>query len=154
MKHFLLTTIAAVVLVGCGPQAPDLSIQHATTLAKIEIIKQHIAAGTDINEKDSYGRTPLICAITQGHEEIAELLIAEGADVNAKKKEGQTLLHAAATSNRKVIAELLIANGAEVNAQADSGRTPLDYALHSFKTRELLRKHGGKTWEELKAEGK
>ena len=57
MKHFLLTTIAAVVLVGCGPQAPDLSIQHATTLAKIEIIKQHIAAGTDINEKDSYGRT-------------------------------------------------------------------------------------------------
>ena len=65
-------------------------------------------------------------AITQGHEEIAELLIAE----------------------------LLIANGAEVNAQADSGRTPLDYALHSFKTRELLRKHGGKTWEELKAEGK
>ena len=63
-------------------------------------------------------------------------------------------MHAAATSNRKVIAELLIANGAEVNAQADSGRTPLDYALHSFKTRELLRKHDGKTWEELKAEGK
>jgi len=89
MKHFLLTTIAAVVLVGCGPQAPDLSIQHATTLAKIEIIKQHIAAGTDINEKDSYGRTPLLCAITQGHEEIAELLIAEGADVNAKKKKAK-----------------------------------------------------------------
>ena len=69
---------------------------------------------------------PLCYARSQGHEEIAELLIAE----------------------------LLIANGAEVNAQADSGRTPLDYALHSFKTRELLRKHGGKTWEELKAEGK
>ena len=96
----------------------------------------------------------MLCAITQGHEEIAELLIAEGADVNAKKKEGQTLLHEAANRNRKQIAVLLIANGAEVNAQADSGRTPLDYALHSFKTRELLRKHGGKMWEELKAEGK
>ena len=62
-------------------------------------------------------------------------------------------MHAAATSNRKVIAELLIANGAEVNAQADSGRTPLDYALYSFKTRELLRKHGGKTMKELEAAG-
>ena len=89
MKHLLLTTIAAVVLVGCGPSVPDISIQDATVLAKIEIIKQHIAAGTDINEKDSYDRTPLLCAITQGHEEIAELLIAEGADVNAKKKKAK-----------------------------------------------------------------
>ena len=149
----LLITIAAVVLVGCGPKAPDISIQDATVLAKIEIIKQHIAAGTDINEKDSYDRTPLLCTITQGHEEIAKLLIAEGADVNAKKN-GQTLLHAAATFDRKVIAELLIANGAEVNAKDDDDRTPLDYALRTFSTRELLRKHGAKTGEELKAEGK
>ncbi|MEE2611999.1 MAG: ankyrin repeat domain-containing protein [Pseudomonadota bacterium] len=152
MKHLLLTTIAAVVLAGCGPQAPDLSIQHATTLAKIEIIKQHFADGTDINEKDSYGRTPLLCSITQGHEEIAELLIAEGADVNAKKKEGQTLLHEAANRNRKQIAVLLIANGAEVNAQADNGRTPLDYA--SFELVDILRKHGCKTRNELEAERK
>ena len=148
----LLITIAAVVLVGCGPKAPDISIQDATVLAKIEIIKQHIAAGTDINEKDSYDRTPLLCTITQGHEEIAELLIAEGADVNAKKKEGQTLLHEAANRNRKQIAALLIANGAEVNAQADNGFTPLDYA--SFELVDILRKHGCKTRNELEAEAK
>ena len=151
MKH-LLITIAALVLVGCGESVPDISIQDATVLEKIEIIKQHIAAGTDINEKDSYDRTPLLCAITQGHEEIAELLIAEGADVNAKKKEGQTLLHEAANRNRKQIAVLLIANGAEVNAQADNGRTPLDYA--SFELVDILRKHGCKTRNELEAEAK
>ena len=29
MKHLLLTTIAAVVLVGCGPKPPDISIHDA-----------------------------------------------------------------------------------------------------------------------------
>jgi len=29
MKHLLLTTIAAVLLVGCGLSAPDISIHEA-----------------------------------------------------------------------------------------------------------------------------
>ena len=43
--------------------------------------------------------------------------------------------------------------GADVNAKNADGDTPLDLA---FKTEiaDLLRKHGGKTGEELKAEGK
>jgi len=39
-----------------------------------------------------------------------------------------------------------------VNAKTVSGRIPLDWA--SGTTADLLRKHGGKTGEELKAEGK
>jgi hypothetical protein len=41
-----------------------------------------------------------------------------------------------------------------VNAKDDKGRTPLDRAVGNTKTADLLRKHGGKTGEELKAEGK
>ena len=48
--------------------------------------------------------------------------------------------------------ELLITKGAEVNAKDTAGTTPLDWA--SGKMADLLRKHGGKTSEELKAEGK
>ena len=54
------------------------------------------------------------------------------------------------------IAELLIVKGADVNAKKAGGETPLDFAI-AFKrteTADLLRKHGGKTGEELKAEGK
>ena len=52
----------------------------------------------------------------------------------------------------KEIAELLIAKGANVNAMNKEGRTPLDSA--DGEVAALLRKHGGKTGEELKAEGK
>jgi len=47
-----------------------------------------------------------------------------------------------------------LAAGADVNAKDNDGNTPLDWAEDHPKTADLLRKHGGKTGEELKAEGK
>ena len=171
MKHLLLTTIAAVLVVGCGP---SVDIHEAARTGNIEAIKQHIAAGTDVNAKDKYGESPLLFAATFGHKEIAELLIANGADVNTKiDKIGMTPLHIAtgqgykeivelliakgADVNAKVeITELLIANGADVNAKDVEGQTPLDWAEEEKykEIADLIRKHGGKTAEELKAEGK
>jgi len=94
-------------------------------------------------------------AAIRDHKEIIELLIAEGADLNAKTFGGVTPLHTAAGIGRKEIAELLIANGADVNAKGFGG-TPLDRAIKYNHTEivDLLRKHGGKTSAELKAEGK
>jgi ankyrin repeat protein len=93
-------------------------------------------------------------AARDGQKEIAELLIAEGAGVNAMKIDGMTPLHYAAINGHKEIAELLIAEGAEVNAMDDDGGPPLDWTIAHPETANLLRKHGGKTGEELKAEGK
>ncbi len=154
----LLITIAAVVLVGCGPSAPDISIHEAVNWCNIEAVRQHIAAGTDVNAKDNRGSAPLHIAARDGHKRIAELLIAKGADVNAKSEFGTTPLHSAGT---KEVAELLIAEGADVNAGANrndehKGKTPLDAAIEvgNNEITELLRKHGAKTAEELKTEGK
>ena len=137
---YLITAIAAVLLVGCGesqqsttaPEAkpesatvkvPDISIHEAARDGNIEAVKQHLAAGTEVDEKDIYQATALHKAARKGHKEIAELLIAKGANIN------------------------------EINKY---GRTPLDVAKMQkhTKTADLLRKHGGKTAEELKAEGK
>ena len=46
MKHILITTIAAVVLVGCGEPS---DFHKAALEGNIEAIKQHLAAGTDVN---------------------------------------------------------------------------------------------------------
>jgi len=193
MKHLLLTTIAAVVLVGCGesqqssplpdkksvepvaevpaqtspppveakpaepvaeaakpttppkavsankgadparginPKPPTakasgFSIHDAAALGNIEVVKQHLAAGTDVDARDKLDRTPLHRAAHNGHKEIVQLLIAAGADVNAKD---------------------------------ETGKTPLDKGdifagiLRYAETADLLRKHGGKTGDWLNAD--
>ena len=152
MKHLLLKTIAAVLLVGCGP---SMSIYDAATEGNIEVVKQHLTAGTDVNVKDRFGETPLHVAALGGHKEVVQLLITNGADVNVSTLRF-TPLHLAIGRGHKEIVELLIAKGADVNTQDDDDKTPLDWAIKHKRTEiaDLLRKHGGKTGEELKAEGK
>ena len=183
MKHLLLTTIAAVLLAGCGESqqsapapeakpvepvaeaakpeptgvnAPDNLIRKAVRDGNIEAVKQYLDAGTDVNAKEENGVTPLHQAAFYGQKEVVELLIAKGADVNAKEGDGWTPLHFAAEGGHNETAELLIAAGVDVNAKAESGETPLDWAIMNKQTEltALLRKHCGKTGEELKAEGK
>ena len=170
----LLITIAAVLLVGCGASqqsatspeakpieriegaiAPEISIHDAALLGHIEAVKQHLAAGTDVNAVGGLRKgTPLHSAAGEGygegHKEIVQLLIANGADVNAKADDGCTPLHDAAWSGYKEIVELLITAGADVNAGDKNGATPLDLAaignqVKNTETADLLRKHGGKT---------
>ena len=107
------------------PKAPDISIHQAVFDGNIEAVKQHLAAGTDVNAKSENGVTPLHWAVGGGRNQVAELLIANGADVNAKDNDGWTPLRVART---KEIAELLIAKGADVNAKLGNESTPLHYA--------------------------
>ena len=116
MKH-LLITIAAVLLVGCRP---SVDIWTAAEQGDIKAVKQHLDAGTDVNAKDKYGRTPLDEAAGEGHKEVVELLIAEGADVNAMDDDGDTPLDRV-----------------------------MPFGINKTETADLLRKHGGKTGAEL-----
>ena len=85
----LLITISAVVLGGCGPKPPDISIHEAVRKGNIEAVKQHLDSGTDVNLKgDQMKWTPLHWAASKVHNETAKLLIKKGADVNAVNKEG------------------------------------------------------------------
>ena len=194
MKHLLLTTIAAVVLLGCGEsqqsapapevkavepvaeaaaqeptavKAPDISIHEAAALGNIEVVKQFLDSGTDVNAKDETGGSPLDEAAGWGRNDIVELLITKGADVNAKfDDDGSTPLHLSAWRGHFETAELLIAAGSEVNAKMEDGDTPLDLAEKESRRDSpqvkaakkeiaaLLRKHGGKTGGKSKDAGK
>ena len=116
MKHLLLTTIAAVVLVGCGESPPDISIHDAPFKGNIEAVKQHLAAGTDVNAKYLDRSVPLHLATISGQKEVVKILIEEGGDVNAINADGHTPLDWA-----------------------------VDSAHSDEETADLLRKHGGKT---------
>ena len=94
---------------------------------------------------------PIHTAAKNGNLAGVQAKLDKGVDVNAKNVDGHTPLHFAAMKGHKEIAELLIATGTNVNAKNKAGQTPLDWA--DGETADLLRKHGGKTGEELKAEG-
>jgi ankyrin repeat protein len=155
MKQILLTTIAALVLVGCGKSVPNGSIHDAAKVGNIELINQHLETGVNVNSKDEIGFTPLHYIASGSQPEIAKLLIDKGADVNAKDLNGGTPLHAATPSNQSTkIVELLVQKGANVNAKNNNGETPLDKlgsSNWSTSTEDILRENGGKTSQELKS---
>ena len=66
------------------PKAPEISIHKAAFQGIIQAVKQHLAAGTDVNTREEDGLTALHLAANQGHKEITELLMPKGADVHAK----------------------------------------------------------------------
>ena len=108
----LLTTIAAVVLVGCGHN-PEGLLRKACLDGNIEAVKQHIADGVDVNAPNTYGWTALYWASSRGHKEIVELLIANGADVNQRSDRGDTPLDGAIRFKHPEIADLLRKHGAK-----------------------------------------
>jgi len=98
-------------------KAPDTSIHYAAKAGNIEVVKQHLAAGADVNAKGKYGRAPLHYAASNGRKEIAELLIAKGADVNAKDANGETPLDWAIQFTQTEIADLLRKHGGKTGEE-------------------------------------
>ena len=107
----LLITIVAVVLLGCGesrqsataqeakpaepvaeakkkepptPKAPDISLHDAAKDGNIEVVKQHLTAGADVNSKNDDGRTPLDFSIKFKNTEITDLLRKHGGNSKLK----------------------------------------------------------------------
>ena len=146
MKHLLLTTIAAVVLLATSAFADP--IHDAVEKGNLIGVQAELDKGVDVNAKREDGSTPLHCAALKGHKEVAELLIDKGSDVHAKDKWGSTPLHYAALKGHKEVAELLIDKGADVHAKGDDGKTPIDFATHpdnpnaAAEIADLFRKYG------------
>ncbi|RTZ64974.1 MAG: hypothetical protein DSZ35_09545 [Verrucomicrobia bacterium] len=157
MKHILITTIAAVMLVATTAFADP--IHTAAWDGDLAGVQAELDKGVDVNEADInfYNLAPLHYAAIHGQKEIAELLIAAGADVSANTTTRGTPLHLVAFEGHKEIIELLIAEGADVNAIIVSGPLQFnvgDIALNFTTDGEiaaLLRKHGGMTSEELRS---
>ena len=187
------------------------SIHEAVGFGSIELVKQFLKDGADVNARGQYGSTPLHRAASSGSKEMIEFLIANGADVNAMNHDetpldshwsfglkeptersallrkhggktgselsiviaasrrelktvqqhiangvdvntthdGVTALHHAVSNRDRKLVQYLIDNGANVNARDESGSTPLEWCEGDKRTSDILRKHGGKTSNEL-----
>lgn len=78
-----------------------------------------------IDMKDPSGMTPLLLAMANNFQDIAEKLIALGADIHAQSRNGNTALHYAACFGMTKITAMLINAGLDINATDRQGNTPL-----------------------------
>ena len=112
---------------------PDMDIQTAVISGNLEVVKQHIEAGTDINQKEAMsGSTPLMSAVTFNKPEIAQALIDAHADLSIKNNEGSTALHMAAFFGRIEMVQMLIDAKADKTLRNNFGATPRETVMGDF----------------------
>ena len=130
----ILIPLLLCLLTGCGkPNPPGVSLQDAARQGNLQAIRQHIKAGSNLNEKDpATGATPLITAATFDQSEVARALINAGADLNVRNNDGSTALHCAAFLCRKDIVRDLLQKGADKDARNNAGATALDSVAGPF----------------------
>ena len=104
------------------------SLHKAAADGDIEQVKLFISKGANVNERDSWGKTPLHYACEKGYTEVVELLISRGAAVNTVSSERRMSpdwrkpLDYAAMGGHKQTVELLISKGADIDGQSERGR--------------------------------
>jgi len=157
MKHILITTIAAVVLVGCG-ESQQSTPQAEPVEPVVEVPAQQSSPQVELKPVELIGEVPaqnvkpanpkadraLIDAAQNGNIEAARQAIADGADVDTLDKRGRAPIQNALHSNNIEAVKLLIDNGANLNAKAPNSWTPLYEAvlIGHMETVKLLIENG------------
>ncbi len=114
-------------------KAPDIDIHTAVISDNMEAVKQHIAAGSDLNVRDPFGgSSPLISAAVFGKSEIAKVLIDAGVDLNFQNSDGSTALHTAAFFCRPEIVKQLLEKKADKTIKNKYGATAYDNVAGPF----------------------
>ena len=141
MKHLLLTTIAAVLLVGCGP---SVDIWTGAQTGNIEAVKQHLADGVDVNSKSDIGRTPLDVAIAFKQPLITDLLRKHGGKTRDELKAAESIEVAAELGNIEAVKQHLD-DGTEVNAKDRSEEHTSELQSQAYLVCRLLLEKKNKT---------
>ncbi len=116
------------------PKPPEMDIQSAAVTGNIEAMKQHVLAGTDLNQKDPFGgSSPLITAALFGKKEIVKVLVEAGADINFINNDGSNALHTAAFFCRPEIVKILLDNGIDKTIRNNMGSTAYESVAGAFK---------------------
>ncbi|HYC86248.1 MAG TPA: ankyrin repeat domain-containing protein [Chryseosolibacter sp.] len=114
-------------------KTPKVDIHTAVLTHNIDALKQHIAAGSDLNEKDPFGgSSPLITAALFGKQEEAKILLDAGADVDFQNNDGSTALHTAAFFCRPEIVKMLLEKKADKSLKNKFGATPYETVAGPF----------------------
>ena len=101
------------------------AIQQAPQSTLVKLVGNLIAAGANVNGRDSSGQTPLAAAIALEQPVVAKYLVDAGADVNMPTVNLSFPVIEATKKGYEHLVLQLIAKGADLNASDNLGRTAL-----------------------------
>ncbi len=118
----------ALFLTAGMPVETGGALREAVDRGKTEVAKLLMKHGADVNNKDAYGQSLVMTAVSGNHPGMLEALVAAKADVSAPNQYRITPLAVAAEQGLHAV-KALIAAGAKVNARDTSGGTALSVAI-------------------------
>ena len=105
----------------------DLEVKkmfEALYIDDLEIVRQQLEKGVDINSKNDTGQTPLHVSRNKA---IVMMLILNGADVNAVDEDNMSPIFSMDVD----LSKILVAAGADIHLRSNKGNTPLIFYSYS-----------------------
>gem|GEM_PF-5511120 len=84
---------------GGGLMLHQTKLGEAAGNGDLKTVRNLVASGADVNERDDGGETALCYALEGGHIDVADYLYKKGADTNVTDYAGRTMLHRVSTSH-------------------------------------------------------
>jgi len=115
-----------------GADAPESPVADAAMMGDVDVVRQLLREGADVNAAQGDGMSALHWAAERGSAELTEMLLYAGATVDAVTRIGRyTPLHIASRNGQAQVVSAVLSAGADVGARTDPGGTT---ALHLAAT--------------------
>lgn len=136
---------------GANVNAKD-NVEGATALIiashpeKIQVVKELVNHGANVNAMSKYGQTPLMTAAASCSVPLVRYLLQKGANVAEKNARGGTALIPAVASGCADVAKVLLQAGADVKVRTAEGQTLVELARsnHDARMVRLLKRAGAR----------
>ena len=112
----------------------NTALEDAIKRNDVEIVRELLGRGADVNARDRYGQTALMLAAHAGNREVVEILTAHRANLNITAKFGLTALMLSLIAGHAEVARILAKAGADLSLRGSSApafadKTAYDLAM-------------------------
>lgn len=126
-------------------RSSDDALFGATKGRNLNLLRQLISDGANVNHQNFNGETALHIASSLGNIQMVQYLISQGANINARTGTLWMPIHHAMRFNHPRVANYLIARKARLKQKTIDGLTALDFAKKSKnpQMQAIVRRYGG-----------